>query len=114
MSLPARHFVSTGVLLFAVGWARRESHDTGVVTRIRFTAVVPQFTVPDVVRTAEYYRDVLGFHIAGVDAFAADVRARRAEIVEGPVLREYEQRELVIRDCNGLVLAFGEEVSRGL
>jgi catechol 2,3-dioxygenase-like lactoylglutathione lyase family enzyme len=132
---------------------------TGVVTTIRFTGVVPQFTVPDVVRTAEYYRDVLGFHIAGywrtppvfavvrrdsvevffnradgsavrtgraegaydayfhiagVDAFAADLRARGADIVEGPVLREYEQRELVIRDCNGLVLAFGEEVSRGL
>ena len=32
---------------------------------VRLTAVVPQFTVPDLVRTAEYYRDVLGFHIAG-------------------------------------------------
>lgn len=32
---------------------------------IRFEGAVPQFTVPDVVRTAEYYRDVLGFHIAG-------------------------------------------------
>jgi hypothetical protein len=132
---------------------------TGVVTTIRFTGVVPQFTVADVVGTAEYYRDVLGFHIAGywrtppvfavvrrdsvevffnradgsavrtgraegaydayfhiagVDAFAADLRARGADILEGPVLREYEQRELVIRDCNGLVLAFGEEVSRGM
>src|SRR2546427_6059398 len=32
---------------------------------IRFESAVPQFTVPDVVRTAEYYRDVLGFQIAG-------------------------------------------------
>jgi hypothetical protein len=32
---------------------------------VSFLAVVPQFTVPDLVRTAEYYRDVLGFHIAG-------------------------------------------------
>src|SRR6185503_21018014 len=32
---------------------------------IRFDAAIPQFTVPDVVRTAEYYRDVLGFQIAG-------------------------------------------------
>ena len=30
-----------------------------------FVAAVPQFTVPDLVRTAEYYRDVLGFQIAG-------------------------------------------------
>lgn len=32
---------------------------------IRFIAAVPQFTVSDVVRTAEYYRNVLGFQIAG-------------------------------------------------
>jgi hypothetical protein len=28
---------------------------------IRFQAAVPQFTVPDLVRTAEYYRDVFDF-----------------------------------------------------
>ena len=32
---------------------------------VQFQSAVPQFTVPDVVRTAEYYRDVLGFVIAG-------------------------------------------------
>src|SRR5262245_349475 len=31
----------------------------------RFQAVVPQFAVPDVVKTAEYYLYVLGFEIAG-------------------------------------------------
>ncbi len=40
----------------------RMSEDTA--TNIRFEAAVPQFTVPDLVRTAEYYRDVLGFRIA--------------------------------------------------
>ena len=34
---------------------------TDTATNIRFEAAVPQFTVPDLVRTAEYYRDVLGF-----------------------------------------------------
>lgn len=34
------------------------------MTSVRFGAAIPQFTVPDVVRTAEYYRDVLGFTIA--------------------------------------------------
>jgi PhnB protein len=37
----------------------------GATAIIRFEGAVPQFTVPDVVRTAEYYRDVLGFQIAG-------------------------------------------------
>ena len=36
-----------------------------VAATISFVAAVPQFTVPDLVRTAEYYRDVLGFQIAG-------------------------------------------------
>src|SRR5438874_9572341 len=38
---------------------------TDAVTSIRFEAAVPQFTVPDLIQTAEYYRDVLGFQIAG-------------------------------------------------
>jgi len=120
---------------------------------IRLEAAVPQFTVPDVVRTAEYYRDVLGFQIdgywqtppvfaivwrdkvelffnladnsevrtgrargaydayfriTGVDAFADELRARDADILEGPEDRIYGQRELVVRDCNGLILTFGE------
>jgi hypothetical protein len=114
---------------------------------------VPQFTVPDVVRTAEYYRDVLGFTIdgywasppvfaivsrdavqvffnradgapprsgradgaydvyvrmTGVDALAAELRRRGADVIDGPVTREYGQRELVVRDVNGLVITFGE------
>jgi catechol 2,3-dioxygenase-like lactoylglutathione lyase family enzyme len=124
---------------------------------IRLEAAVPQFTVPHLMRTAEYYRDVLGFeiagywgtppvftivrrdkvelffnradqsevrtgraqgaydaylHIIGVDALAAELRALGADILEGPEDRVYEQRELVIKDCNGLILAFGEDTSR--
>jgi len=32
---------------------------------IQFTHIAPQFVVPDVIRTAEYYRDKLGFEILG-------------------------------------------------
>lgn len=117
-------------------------------------AIVPQFTVLDVVATAEYYRDVWGFrvsgywreppvfavverdnieiffnkatpgtpprtgrvaggydlylHVQGLDAWAATLRARGAEIIDGPELRVYGQRELVVRDPNGLVIALGE------
>lgn len=124
---------------------------------VRFESAVPQFTVRDVVQTAEYYRDVLGFeisgywatppvfaivardrveiffkradrslaptvratdaydaylHIAGVDALAVELRARGADILDGPVTRDYGQRELVVRDCNGMVLAFGEATKK--
>lgn len=129
--------------------------------QVRLKAAVPQFTVPDLVRTAEYYRDVLGFEIAGywdgekatdapasppfftvvwrdevelffnradrpvpherapgaydvyvrvagVDALHDEFVRRGADIVDGPGDRVYDQRELVVRDCNGLILAFGE------
>lgn len=72
----------------------------------RVLAAVPQFAVADVVRTAEYAY----FHVTGVDALAAAWRARGAEILDGPDDMVYGQREVVIRDPNGLVLAFGEEL----
>ncbi|HEX3229665.1 MAG TPA: VOC family protein [Pyrinomonadaceae bacterium] len=136
-----------------------------VPATISFVAAVPQFTVPDLVRTAEYYRDVLGFQIAGywdgeqvsfatdpapvfaivwrdhvqvffsrgdqpevrarptegapdvylrvigIDALAEELRTRGAEILDGPEDRIYGQRELVVTDCNGLILCFGEAKS---
>jgi catechol 2,3-dioxygenase-like lactoylglutathione lyase family enzyme len=132
---------------------------------ISFIAAVPQFSVLDLVRTAEYYRDVLGFQIAGywdgesvslvpdtppvfaivwrgqvqvffnhveqpavrarpaegapdvylrvigIDALSEELRARGAEIIDGPEDRVYGQRELVVADCNGLILCFGEDRS---
>ena len=134
-------------------------------TTISFVAAVPQFTVTDLVRTAEYYRDVLGFQIAGywdgervsfatdpapvfaivwrdqvqvffsrgdqpevrarptegapdvylrvigIDALAEELQTRGAEILDGPEDRIYGQRELVVTDCNGLILCFGEVTS---
>jgi predicted enzyme related to lactoylglutathione lyase len=131
----------------------------------RLKTAVPQFQVADVVRTAEYYRDVLGFRISSywdghrashattpppvfgivsrddvqvffnrvtssehqksyddggyhaffsvsdVDELAVELRNRGADIIDGPEDRPYYQRELVVRDCNGLVLAFGEDTS---
>ncbi len=123
----------------------------------RFLGVLPQFRVRDLIKTSEYYRDVLGFELEGyfgdppvfthakrdraviqlgkatnpehatrgqegvgynayvwvddVDALAAEYRQRRANIVEGPVDRPYSCRELVVRDCNQLVLCFGQDTS---
>jgi catechol 2,3-dioxygenase-like lactoylglutathione lyase family enzyme len=133
-----------------------------VPIRSSFVAAVPQFTVVDLVRTAEYYRDVLGFQIVsywdgeratvitdaapvfaivqrdeiqvffnradrsgvrtgradgaydvyfrvvGIDALADEFRSRGADIFDGPEDRLYGQREIVVKDCNGLVLAFAE------
>ena len=50
-------------------------------------------------------------HIARRRLSAAELRARGAYIIEGPVPRDYEKLELVLRDRNGLVLAFGEDTS---
>jgi catechol 2,3-dioxygenase-like lactoylglutathione lyase family enzyme len=47
-------------------------------------------------------------YVSDVDRLAAELRAKSAEIVEGPVNRIYKMRELLVRDCNGYVLAFGQ------
>ena len=119
--------------------------------------IVPQFTVPDVVKTAEYYRDVWGFtlrgywqdppvfaivekdgveiffnkarpgttprtgrvaggydaylHVRGLDTWTATLEANGADIIDGPELRVYGKRELVVRDINGLIIALGEEAT---
>ena len=133
--------------------------------RPHFSAVVPQFGIRDLVHTAEYYRDFLGFeiasywdgevvtpeprntpqfaivrrdqvqvffnraeesnfrtgrteggydayfHVTGIEALADELRSHGADIVDGPDERVYGQRELVVRDCNGLLLCFAEAVT---
>jgi hypothetical protein len=47
-------------------------------------------------------------YVSDVDQLSAELIARKADIVEGPVTRIYDMRELLVRDCNGYVLAFGQ------
>ena len=47
-------------------------------------------------------------YVSAVDKLATELRAKKADIVEGPVNRIYRMRELLVRDCNGYVLAFGQ------
>jgi|RhiMethySRZTD1v2_1073278.scaffolds.fasta_scaffold53597_5 catechol 2,3-dioxygenase-like lactoylglutathione lyase family enzyme len=54
----------------------------------RLTGIAPQLVVPDVVRTAEYYRDKLGFELLGYFAnppVFAMVRRDNAEIHFGKI-----------------------------
>jgi predicted enzyme related to lactoylglutathione lyase len=124
----------------------------------QFIAISPQFSVPDIIKTAEYYKNVLGFsiercfppddpvvaivlregasiildksamgiampnhviHGVGYDAYIAvneidrlyeEYKTTGARIVEGPVDRDYEVREMVVEDINGFNLAFGQEL----
>ena len=128
-------------------------------SKVLFESVAPQFVVEDVVVTAWYYQDVLGFEITdyfhnppvhaivtrgesqiflakatnqvgisnrvlksvGIDAYfrvrgveqlAEELSNKGANILEGPIVRTYDIRELVIQDCNGFVLVFGEDVEQ--
>ena len=67
------------------------------------TGIAPQFVVPDVVRTAEFYRDKLGFELLGYFAdppVYAMVRRNSAEIHFGK--------------ADGDSIKFNEMVRRGL
>ena len=127
----------------------------------KFLGIAPQFVVPDVVKTAEYYRDVLGFeirgywleppvyaivarnaielhfgkgdssvpsgntdrrkgsidayiYVTGVDDLFTEFRKRNVDLLtaNGPENRLYGQREIVVRDLNGFVIAFGENIEK--
>lgn len=65
--------------------------------RCAFLGLVPQFVVPDVVATAEYYREKLGFEIFGYfldPPVFASVRRGEAEIqlgkADGPKIQRNE------------------------
>jgi hypothetical protein len=66
----------------------------------KLTGIAPQFVVPNVVRTAEYYRDKLGFEILGFFAeppVYAMVRRDSAEIHFGKADSETIQLNEAIR-----------------
>jgi hypothetical protein len=51
-------------------------------------------------------------HVSGLDELFTEFTSRGANIFEGPVDRVYGMRELVVEDCHGLRLAFGEDPGR--
>ncbi len=55
--------------------------------------------VPDVTKTAEYFRDVLW--VPELDAFFEELQTRGVYVVQGIVKRVYGRREFFVRDCNG-------------
>lgn len=70
------------------------------MAKCEFTGLAPQFVVPDVVKTAEFYRDKLGFEILG--SFAdppvyAIVRRGNAEIHFGKADGERTQMNEGVR-----------------
>jgi len=50
------------------------------------------------------------FRVRGLAALHSELKKRGAKILEGPVVRMYDMREVVVEDCNGFVLVFGEDV----
>ncbi len=58
-------------------------------------------------RSAEQFDMYL--YATNVRALAEELRAKGADIVEGPVDRViYSGRELIVRDLNGLIICFGQ------
>jgi catechol 2,3-dioxygenase-like lactoylglutathione lyase family enzyme len=52
------------------------------------------------------------FWVLNADALHAELSAKGAEVVYGPVVQqEYQMREFAVRDRDGYVLGFGESLS---
>jgi len=53
------------------------------------------------------------FWVDGVNALHSELESKGADIVYGPLIQEsYQMREFAIRDCDGHVLGFGEQLER--
>ena len=124
--------------------------------RAKFNKIAPQIVVPDVVKTAEYYRDTLGFSIlsyfldppvyamverdgveihfgksdsgeiktnemvrkglgievyiwvSDIEKLFEELKERNANVKDGIITRIYGSREIVIVDCNGFLICFGD------
>jgi catechol 2,3-dioxygenase-like lactoylglutathione lyase family enzyme len=49
-----------------------------------------------------------------VTALAEELRGKGADIIEGPIDRQiYQGRELIVRDCDGRVICFGQLLDEG-
>ena len=70
---------------------------------VQFTGLAPQFVVPDVVKTAEFYRDKLGFQILGY-------------FLDPPVFAMVRrgQAEIHLGKSDSGEMQFNESVRRGL
>jgi catechol 2,3-dioxygenase-like lactoylglutathione lyase family enzyme len=50
-------------------------------------------------------------NVEDLDGVYRDLQKRGANIIDGPTVRIYKMREIVIKDLNGYVIAFGEDAS---
>ncbi|HLI64930.1 MAG TPA: VOC family protein [Caulobacteraceae bacterium] len=76
--------------------------------RVMMKQVKPEaLPTPPASRSAEQIDMYL--YATDVRALAEELKAKGADIVEGPVDRQiYPGRELIVRDLNGLIICFGQ------
>ena len=54
------------------------------------------------------------FWVSDVQALHAELHAKAADIVYGPLIQEaYQMKEFAVRDCDGHVLGFGQALHSG-
>ena len=75
--------------------------------RVMMQQVKPEALPTRAKRSTEQFDMYL--YATNVKALAEELRAKGADIVEGPVDRTtYPGRELIVRDLNGLMICFGQ------
>lgn len=80
--------------------------------RLMIKQVAPE-ALPTAVRRSDAQIDAY-IYADDVTALADELRAKGADIVEGPIERQiYPGRELIVRDCDGRILCFGQLLDEG-
>lgn len=98
-------------------WERRTSMPTTTRARTTLTDIAPMFLVDDVAKTAEWYRDTLGFEIG--EYFREDHEGEHEHDEHGNHVGEFEHDQslgepvFVIISRDGRRLMLGKTVERG-
>ncbi len=99
---------------FGIDYAPGTPPQFAIVTRDGFAVMLRRVGNPTLISPNEKQGGTWDafFWVRDADALFAELRAKGADVVYEPIVREYGMREFAVRDSDGHVLGFGQDVSR--
>jgi len=102
------------VLGFGSEYSAGSPKQFAICSRDGYSIMLRRVAAPDLIVPIEKQGGTWDafFWVNDADALHAELQAKGAEIVYGPLIQDtYNMREFAIRDCDGHVLGFGQPLS---
>lgn len=101
------------VLGFKCEYSAGDPLQFAICSRDGFAIMLRQVSSPELIVPGEKQGGTWDafFWVSDVEALHSELTARSADIVYGPIIqKQYQMKELAVRDCDGHVLGFGQAV----